>query len=943
MNIIKKLSLFSACTLWSASAFAVPAMPGLMTMMQPDGSEVKVRLIGDEFSHHYLTEDGYLLSVKDNTFFYADVDDSGSVVSSGIVASPAAERSGEANAFLAKVDKGRIAKAMAARREASVLTRPMKAPSKAVSQTMSDIPGLFPGADFPCHGRQKGLVILVNYADLGMQTPSPADYFSRMLNQPGFSDNGATGSARDFFIECSGGRFDPEFDVYGPVTLPQKRAYYGRNNIYTGNDERAHEMIIDACKLLDDEIDFSRYDRNGDGYIDNVFVFYAGRGEANGGGDDTVWPHAWEIEAGNVGTYVFDGVVLNRYACSNEWVSGRTDGVGTFIHEFSHVMGLPDLYSTNGSGSFTPSEWSALDYGPYNNSGRTPPLYGAFERCALGWMTPNEIEGPLSAVLEPISSNTAGIIRTSSPNEYFLIENRQQTGWDKYIPGHGMLVWHVNYIPKVWTDNIVNNLPDRQYVDIEEADGVRSDGTRAGDAFPGTSGITSFTGDTDPGMVTWSGEKLPFPITDITESPEGLISFNVSGGAEHIFGTTEVYEATDVTHCSFRASWKAVEGMRYSVSLFDASTMEPVAGYENIRTGMVPAYEFTGLQSSTEYAFSVRVGNDWQFGEPSEAVRVTTERMTFDLRTVEALDASDITPNSFTASWLPLPEASEYKLSVFTLTSPETEAVDCDFAGKKVPEGWTTSYTASFGTSNAFSGDEVPSLKFSGSGNQLESPLFEKPVSALRFWSRCTNDESGNVISLSGLIDGKWEVLENLPMVKALGGKRYVVNNLPAGVKALRWEFVRTSEIGLLYIDDIHIECCEPAQRSYLDGYDRRSMGTETSCVVDGLSPETTYYYIVEATDGRLSAIPSREVSVVLPKESGIFDIVGYDDVVIGSTSDTVIIDGCPADTNVTVTDISGRPVASAVSDGGTVTLPVGVAGVYIVRAGSSVAKVLVR
>ncbi|MDE6136360.1 MAG: M6 family metalloprotease domain-containing protein, partial [Muribaculaceae bacterium] len=376
-------------------------------------------------------------------------------------------------------------------------------------------PGLFPGTHFPSMGKQKGLVVLVEYTDTKFNTAyDPADYFARMLNEPGFSDYSATGSAVDFFRESSMGQFEPEFDVYGPITLSRNMAYYGGNDWY-GNDSNPQKMVIEACQQLDATVDFSQYDRDGDGYIDNVFVFYAGRGEASGGSADTVWPHSWDVSAAESVTYTFDGVILDHYACSNEWEGSRPDGVGTFVHEFSHVMGLPDLYATSYTSAFTPGAWSAMDYGPYNNNGCTPPLYSAYERYSLGWIEPLPIGGPINATLYPIGTNQAGIIATGDPEEYFLVENRQQTGWDTYIPGHGMLVWHVDYDSYVWSRNVVNNTASHQYVDIEEADGIQSESTRAGDAFPGTSGKTSFTATTSPAMKTWAGKGLDFPITEI--------------------------------------------------------------------------------------------------------------------------------------------------------------------------------------------------------------------------------------------------------------------------------------------------------------------------------------------------------------------------------------------------------------------------------------------
>lgn len=172
------------------------------------------------------------------------------------------------------------------------------------------------------------MVILVQYSDVKFSCADPHDYFSRMLNEQGFADLGGTGSARDFFMENSQGKFIPQFDVYGPVTLSKPMSYYGGNTA-AGDDRHPDEMVVEACRLLDGEVDFSQYDRDGDGFIDNVFVFYAGRGENSGGGPDTVWPHSADIMDWDTTPYMFDGVRFNRYGCTNEVTrEGRTEGVG---------------------------------------------------------------------------------------------------------------------------------------------------------------------------------------------------------------------------------------------------------------------------------------------------------------------------------------------------------------------------------------------------------------------------------------------------------------------------------------------------------------------------------------------------------------------------------------------------------------------------------------
>ncbi len=537
----------------AAAASAVPAKPGLITYTQPDGSEVKVRLCGDERAHFYLSEDGYLLTNDKGTFYYADAAEDGALVKSEFRLS--APRDSRAEAFVQSVDMTKVRERLAKRAtlskftpaEETLKTRLKTRAADNSSQAPYPLgPGLFPDASYPAYGDQKGLVILVEYNDVKMTVQNPADYFSRMLNEDGFSDYKGTGSAREYFIESSMNAFRPEFDVYGPVTLSRNMSYYGGNDRY-GNDKNPERMIIEACELIDDEIDFSEYDRDGDGIIDNVFVFYAGRGEASGGDDDTIWPHAYNITyAFPAAQYMFDGVQLDRYACSNEWEGTRPDGVGTFIHEFSHVMGLPDLYDTfdqkGAAAPTTPGSWSVMDVGPYNNNGCTPPLYSAFERYALGWIEPMVLDKAADISLPAIGENVAAIVNTSNPNEYFLFENRQKTSWDKYIPWHGMLIWHIDYNDAVWDRNEVNNTKNHQYVDIVEAS-VSQERTYS---FPGLTKKTEFTYNSNPAMETWAKEDLETPITDIAET-DGIITFKVKGGNSGAVAITTDSNSLDCT------------------------------------------------------------------------------------------------------------------------------------------------------------------------------------------------------------------------------------------------------------------------------------------------------------------------------------------------------------------------------------------------------------
>lgn len=517
------------------ASYAIIAKPGIIQASQPDGSIVNIRLEGSFGNHRAYSTDGYLLTTDENGYYvFADCSEDGLPVATDIKATTPEHRSAEMKARIARLDQRRITDAFNQRHE--LLTRSGNNPLKG--------PGLFSN-HFPTKGEHKSIAILVSFSNNDFSMEDPHDYFHRLLNEDGFSDYGATGSAREYYIDNSYGQFLPTFDVYGPVKLTHPLAYYGTNDTW-GNDKRAHEMIIEACELLDDQIDFSQYDCNGDGVIDNVYVYYAGYGEADGGKSTTIWPHSYDIEyAVPNQKYMFDSVQLNHYACSNEidHNTNNPDGIGTFTHEFSHVMGLPDLYATDNSGAYTPGYWNILDVGSYNNQSRTPPNYSSFERYALDWMMPEAISAPGEYSLEPLpSSNKAFIIPTEKENEYFLFENRQQSGNDTYLPGHGMLVWHIEFNQKIWDENTVNNNTRHQYVDLIEADNIQSDNSTSGDSFPGTANITSFTSEGKPAFVSRAGVSTGFDIIDIAESKDGIITFTVKAyesGIDEVFASNK--------------------------------------------------------------------------------------------------------------------------------------------------------------------------------------------------------------------------------------------------------------------------------------------------------------------------------------------------------------------------------------------------------------------
>lgn len=442
--------------------WAVPAKPGVITLKQPDGTELKVRLRGDENYHYYETLDGKRVEVMDDGR-WTIVDSQPSIVGS--------------QQLLKK------------RRHSSQhsTSHSQRAP----------------------HQAERGLVILVEFSDLSFQ--KTRQNFDDMLNKDNYDYNGATGSARDYFRDASNGQYTPNFDVYGPYKLNREMSYYGQND-KDGNDLHPDQMVVDAIAVLDsiEDIDFSDYDTNNDGRIDNIFIYYAGYGENEGAPANTIWPHAWEVfDIFVEGKLVYDGKRISGYACASELQGVRgskMDGIGTFCHEFGHVLGLPDWYVTDYESSHkTLGDWDIMDSGAYLNNGNTPPTYSAHERFYLGWLTPEILNETGDYKLEELQkSNKAYIITATgehnldggipNPATYYLLENRQQVGWDRYLPGHGLMISKIVYNEDDWSNNVPNNDKNFQGYDIIEADGKAPNANfgKPGDLFPGTANVISY-------------------------------------------------------------------------------------------------------------------------------------------------------------------------------------------------------------------------------------------------------------------------------------------------------------------------------------------------------------------------------------------------------------------------------------------------------------------
>lgn len=492
---MKKIALLAIGCIAATLLWAKPARRGPLVVTQEDGAEVIVYQHGDERFHWTTNEAGEWIAQDDNGKWQ--------------VASALSEEQ------------------IQARREASKFTFAEQVQMRKQAATQTAV---------KTNIAEHGLVILVNFADQVFEaTQAEMDSmhngynYSRDYSFTYYRDTyhiHAEGSARQYFYDASFGQYNPKFDVVGPVTVSQKYSYYGSNDSY-GNDKNAEQMVYEACLLVDSlypEIDFSTYDNDGDGEMDYVYVVYAGYGEADGGAANTIWPHSYWIHYAGYNLTI-DGVKVDKYACGNEKsaISKQHDGIGTFVHEFGHVLGLPDLYGTTSSATHrTLGDWDVMDYGPYNNDGNTPPTYSAYERFFFGWLTPTLIKDTALLTLHDLyTTNEAFLISTSdqhnligndpNPTTFYLLENRQPNRWDDYLAGHGMMLTKVQYDYDKWYKNTVNNTASKMGVDIIEATTNTSATNKATDLFP--VGATEYT------------KISEHPIYNIQQTEDGDIRF----------------------------------------------------------------------------------------------------------------------------------------------------------------------------------------------------------------------------------------------------------------------------------------------------------------------------------------------------------------------------------------------------------------------------------
>ena len=498
---MKRILLSISAVLAAIAIQAMPVKPGIWrNITLADGTVVKAELVGDEHLTYWRTADGACYRQTPSADVFSKV-----------------ELSALQNEYDAVVAQ------KAAREKAILESARTSMPVKKVE-----------GSKF--QGKKKCLVILANFADTKFKPEHTLDLYKQIINGENYSDEtlGFKGSVRDYFKAQSGGQFEIDFDVVGPVDLPKGYAGYGKNDA-SGRDQTAlvYPMVEDAVNLAKDQVtDWKQYDWDGDGLVEEVFVLYAGHGQATYPQDpDLVWPHKSAIDPMTVA----DGVKVSVYACSCELgATEAIDGIGAFCHEFSHCMGLKDHYDINGRGYGT-GFWDIMCFGCYNGNSFLPAEYNSYEKMFCGWKEPIVLNAEPQKI-EGMKALAAGgdtyiFYNDGNENEYYMLENRQKTGWDAALPGEGLIVLHVDYSKGAWEDNQVNYNAARQRMTVIPADNTlgSTDEDKAGDAWP-YQGNNSLTNYSRPACTVYNANTdgtgyMNKYLLNITQNADGTISF----------------------------------------------------------------------------------------------------------------------------------------------------------------------------------------------------------------------------------------------------------------------------------------------------------------------------------------------------------------------------------------------------------------------------------
>lgn len=657
----------------------IPAYPFPEQVKQPDGTVITLRAFGDRMLQLYETEDGYtVLRDKKGNYMYATKDAEQRLVPSEVAVAAA---KGAPNGI---------------EKHLRCSSAQVDAAEKAY---YPDVQSKSNPNPFPATGTNNVLVILAEFQD--RDATLPASEIQNMLSAPNYN---GTGSFRDYYMEVSYNNLILEPYVAPWVQVSGNMAYYGENDAF-GYDIRPDVLVRETVDSLEaNGFDFSPFDNDGDGYVDEIILIHSGYGEQyTGSGDTAIWSHAFHL-ADNAVTY--DGVVLDNYIIGPELFGSsgaQPNPIGTVAHEFAHSLGIPDIYDVDLDGSggyaFDPNFWDLMAVGSWNNNGWTPAGINAWLKKYLGWMTIPTINSTGTFTLNPAINNPEAYqLNTPVYNEYFIVENRQRIGFDSYIPGEGMLIYHVDLNDSGWLTGEINTDPSHQAFDIEEADNIRDTVTLGGDPFPGTANVTSFDSVSTPSSMTWDGKNSGVALQNITQTDD-QVSFDI----------------LDENFSEMPAGW-LVDELSYTQqgSVTAAAVLEMdtvVTGYLGVFVGnecrgisSVKQHETTGSWLFDLFVFSNSGGGElleFKYFDPAaDSIYALYETLEFSTGTIAGTQADPFvfhTPVRFTKTFSP--GWNWFSLNVMRSDMrPDAIFTTCANAGDYVKnQTQSTSYYAGYG------------------------------------------------------------------------------------------------------------------------------------------------------------------------------------------------------------------------------------------------------
>ena len=953
----------------SINVKAVPAYPHPIDVTQPDGSVLTIRLHGDEHFSYITTLDGYFLQqTQQGEYEYARFIDN-EFVSTGVAAKN--NRTDLELSLLSTLDRTPISEErIGFFRNNSKLNSPEK-PQRATRSWK---------------GQNKGLVILVNFTDKSFQYPK--SNYENLLNQAGYSYNGATGSVNEYFLASTFHQLDLDFDVFGPYPLQNNMEYYGANQGGAGKDIRASDMILEACQMaFNAGVDFSIYDNDGDGFVDNVFVIFAGNNEAEGAPSYTIWPHRSKVSS----TISFNGKLLRDYSCTSELRStGNTMcGVGTFCHEFGHIIGLPDFYNTENNDSPL-GAWSLMSSGGYNNNGNTPPSLCAYERFYLGYLKYPEID-VLNAegeyMLEPLeTSNKAYIISKNdihnlngsspSPREYFIVENHQNIGWNAPLAGilgHGLLIMRINYVSSAYIQNSVNNNPNALGVEL-----MRANNSLTGTTYPGTSNKTTFEPRFLDGSIYADGNLLDIKeeygnsvfcfrtcgegrpwvniLPETTEfrtvagTPSGEVPMRIVGGklennVRITFTNTNYYqmklsEGSWVNSLTF--SPNPVDSVIDTLIYVRYNPSQP--SYKNVHQDFIEAKTTVG-------------------SSPSKRVQLTG-KSTREVKVVPPVleTPTKVSPYSFQASWKKVFDATGYYVTVYERNGSSVEVEDFKNFDDIANSGWNQT----FYTTTSVSVPSAPvAVLFTNPQDTLYSPYYPEAVTEIKFWVRSEDKQITSSFFIEGLTkDNLWDTVAIVPITLSLTGntKTYPLE-AEKGYRKFKFSVDEISKKGLVFDDfSATYNANNIVSRKFVQSVYK--VNDFDSLKILSLSPNKEYICKVQATDkdvlGRYENVTDYSNEEIVKTMNGkdadsrqLSAMVNSDGTVLVSFNDADIIDSKGNQLDLYIFSVTGQlvrhiPYSSFVENPGQVVisgLPMN--NTYVISLGakrkSKFAKVFVK